>query len=293
MNTKALAIGVVILAAGVSATVFFIPRGVDVGDVSPTAAELALISEAKKALDAPKTPVPAPTPIDVNEANIDPKWVARVSEIAREYQKLDKVTDELRISPELCRAWPLPFGPQASMSGDAATHGRKMHHLYTSEGWAYWFRVMNTSEALTREWPIDQTPIGKAAAGTVVVKEAFQPIDGVLRTATRSELKIDPQSKANEPKYLPVTTGSFDGLFIMFKVEPGTPGTDEGWVYATVGQDRTTITSAGAVASCIDCHRDSTCDRLLGPPAFQRQYRGMHNMPLEPRKGEGNAAPVK
>ena len=43
------------------------------------------------------------------------------------------------------------------------------------------------------------------------------------------------------------------GLFIMFKLDPATPETDEGWVYATVstaGQ----VTSAGRVATCMGCH---------------------------------------
>ncbi len=56
------------------------------------------------------------------------------------------------------------------------------------------------------------------------------------------------------------------GLFIMFKVDPATPDTDEGWVYATVspaGQ----LTSSGRVSACMGCHETSaTHERLFGVP---------------------------
>ena len=56
----------------------------------------------------------------------------------------------------------------------------------------------------------------------------------------------------------------------MFKLDPATPETDEGWVYATVspaGQ----VTSAGRVASCMGCHETSaTHERLYGVPRHRR-----------------------
>src|SRR5437870_10625362 len=63
------------------------------------------------------------------------------------------------------------------------------------------------------------------------------------------------------------------GLFIMFKTEPGTPGTDEGWVYGTVTADGKQVTSAGRVESCMACHRDAPHDRLFGLPVEVRTGR--------------------
>src|SRR5436190_351218 len=53
-------------------------------------------------------------------------------------------------------------------------------------------------------------------------------------------------------------------LFIMFKLDPKTPGTDNGWVYGTVTPDGKTVTSAGRVESCMKCHQDAKADRLFG-----------------------------
>jgi len=56
------------------------------------------------------------------------------------------------------------------------------------------------------------------------------------------------------------------GRFIMFKVDPATPDTDEGWVYATVSPAGI-VTSAGRVASCMGCHETAaTHERLFGVP---------------------------
>ena len=52
-------------------------------------------------------------------------------------------------------------------------------------------------------------------------------------------------------------------LFIMMKVDPKTPGTDNGWIYGTVTADGTTVTSAGKVSSCIKCHETKE-ERLFG-----------------------------
>ena len=43
-----------------------------------------------------------------------------------------------------------------------------------------------------------------------------------------------------------------------------TPDTDEGWVYGTVSADGKTVTSAGRVQSCMNCHQDAPHDRLFG-----------------------------
>jgi hypothetical protein len=52
----------------------------------------------------------------------------------------------------------------------------------------------------------------------------------------------------------------------MFKLDPKTPGTDEGWVYGTVSADGKQVTSAGRVESCMRCHQKAPHDRLFGLP---------------------------
>ncbi|MDF1667843.1 MAG: cytochrome P460 family protein [Planctomycetota bacterium] len=57
--------------------------------------------------------------------------------------------------------------------------------------------------------------------------------------------------------------GKQKDLFIMLKVDPKTPGTDQGWIYGTVTPDGKTVTSAGRVQSCMKCHVKIK-DRLFG-----------------------------
>lgn len=47
------------------------------------------------------------------------------------------------------------------------------------------------------------------------------------------------------------------GLFLMFRTDSNTPGTDAGWVYGTIAPDGKTVTSAGTVQSCTRCHKDA------------------------------------
>ena len=49
----------------------------------------------------------------------------------------------------------------------------------------------------------------------------------------------------------------------MAKLAPETPGTDEGWIYGTVAPDGT-VTSAGLVESCMECHDSAPHERLFG-----------------------------
>lgn len=55
-------------------------------------------------------------------------------------------------------------------------------------------------------------------------------------------------------------------LFIMFKMAPKTPDTDEGWVYGTTTADGKEVISAGRVESCMSCHQKAPHDRLFGLP---------------------------
>jgi hypothetical protein len=114
--------------------------------------------------------------------------------------------------------------------GDPATHGQKL----------YWLYVKDVPADGERGYLPQSGPV---PVGQVLVKEAWVPEQG------------EPP-KAKEKA----------GLFIMFKLDPGTPDTDEGWVYGTVTADGKTVTSAGRVGSCMACHKKAPHDRLFGLP---------------------------
>jgi hypothetical protein len=52
----------------------------------------------------------------------------------------------------------------------------------------------------------------------------------------------------------------------MYKLDPETPDTDEGWVYGTVTGDGAAVISGGRLASCMSCHLEAPHDRLFGLP---------------------------
>ena len=168
----------------------------------------------------------------------------RLLEIARGYEAYGRVDDELRWAPGLCRE-PMPSQPRRSVSTDADTHGSKLYYLFAADREAY----------LGRQ--------GKAPAvvGQVVVKEAWSVVEVPANTT------YDPQS--NPVRYLKQDGKLFHadkkaGLFIMYRVDPGTAGTDQGWLYGTIDANGTDVTSAGLVKSCMGCHQSAPKERLFG-----------------------------
>lgn len=159
----------------------------------------------------------------------DPVFHKQLLQIAAEYQTYGKVDDMSRWAPWLCGPPPPPKARQ-SMSGDESTHGKKVYFLFAKNRDSY-----------VKFEPGD--------VGQVIVKESWLPdaTDGV-----------DPNSRT-APK--PVTQTD---LFIMFRTDPKTANTDEGWVYGTVTSDGKMVTSAGRVASCMGCHVSAPHGRLFG-----------------------------
>ena len=138
------------------------------------------------------------------------------------------------------------------MSNDPNTHGQKLYSLF-AKNWANYPNGPHDGQVVVKQsWKVEEvtgpdasfkpTP---APGGGGIDADHFYPYakgaDGGLFHA--SELA---------------------GLYIMFKLDPSTPETDEGWVYATVTPDGQ-VTSAGRVASCMGCHETSaTHERLFG-----------------------------
>jgi hypothetical protein len=206
-------------------------------------------------------------------------FAGRLLEIARTYPKYGRVDDLYRWAPHYCRV-PPPAAARFSASDDTATHGQKLYSVFARQREPY-------------------ANLGKAAnpVGQVVVKESWvpeevegekEPFKPVVRT-----VRLDEDEKGTAPVrevrdvFLPYArkgdkvyrAASQADLFIMFKVEPATPGTDKGWVYGTVTADGKRVTSCGRVATCMQCHQDAPHDRLFGLPKDTPPVRTANDLP--------------
>jgi hypothetical protein len=206
------------------------------------------------------------------------KFEGDLLEIARTYQSYGRLAPEPLWAPLMCDdiglsspVVPVLTGSLAvSRSGDQATHGRKLYSLFVKE--------MPEDEDILNAYTVQGKP---SPVGQVVVKEAWAPEEvkdgGRKLEPLVHKVKVREGGRLveREDRFVPYARGK-DGrlyharekaaLFIMFKLDPQTPGTDEGWVYGTVTADGKRVTSAGRVESCMGCHKDAPHDRLFGLP---------------------------
>jgi len=186
-------------------------------------------------------------------------------DIAKNYISYGRVDDEMRWAPTACRppTDPKPGVARFSESADKDTHGRKLYSVFAKNGTTY--------QNLEKGKPV--------AVGQVLVKESWVP-EEVTDPKQKQEIIVHKSKDKGDKSldrgdhFLPYATK--DGktyhaakqseLFIMFKMDPKTPDTDEGWVYGTVTPDGKKVTSAGKVESCMKCHQDASHDRLFGMP---------------------------
>lgn len=180
--------------------------------------------------------------------------------VAKEYASYGRVDDWMRWAPYLCGD-PGPSTARLSASKDSATHGSKLYFLFAKNRELYMKAGERSDPAIVKLnlKPVDQT-------GQVIVKEGWvakeEPADTVLVTVgQRGQDRYLPYAKKDGKLFHADTKAA---LFIMLKLDPKTPGTDEGWVYGTVSADGRNVTSAGRVASCMGCHQDAKVDRLFG-----------------------------
>ncbi|MFT3882655.1 MAG: cytochrome P460 family protein [Gemmatales bacterium] len=225
-------------------------------------------------------------------------WNAQVLEIAKNYPSYGRADRQYRWSPTDCDM-PRPKPPtlHVSASDDEATHGQKLYTIFAKK--VYWDATPPRTAMSRRQTylpPYLKDQVGKeriaSEVGQVVVKEAWEPVKISQEERTKAAGKID----RNDPRIKKIDGGKITdgkihndiydhgdivlpfaekngqhyqagerhGLFIMFKVDPKTPGTDQGWVYATVAKDLKTVTSVGTIASCMKCHQEAKNDRLFG-----------------------------
>ena len=188
------------------------------------------ISNASCNGNAVLTPQPAEP-----EKQIDSPFAKDLLKAAAEYELWGRVDNETRVAPMACSApgpQPNPPQPHFSASKDETTHGRKLYFLFSKNRNDYLAIAKNKA----------------AAVGQVIVKQSWIP-----------EEVTDPKSGFKVLK-----AGKQGDLFVMMKLDPKTPGTDEGWVYATLSSDGKKLTSAGKIESCMKCHQETKTDRLFG-----------------------------
>jgi hypothetical protein len=182
---------------------------------------------------------PGPTRMPARHEQPDGDLRERFLQVAREYRTYGRVDATARWAPAMC-VQPSPGRLRQSASSDASTHGRKLYYLYARDRAAY---LAVTLGPATPKMPV----------GQVIVKEAWWPQAGV-------------PAGAGGHAMAPAQPGTFTGVFIMLKTARGTPGTDAGWLYGTVGADGRTVTSAGRVRSCVGCHSRAPYDGVFGLP---------------------------
>ncbi|MDX2199299.1 MAG: hypothetical protein SF069_10065 [Phycisphaerae bacterium] len=203
-------------------------------------------------------------------------WRARTLRAVDEYRRYDRVSDNPNRSPLNCMILPL-FGAHSSRSGDAATHGEKLYYLFAKDAEAYFTAtkfgmyafdppIDAPDQFLVKEsWIAEKCappPPGPDSWWRPVPEEYTRSADGWLRT------------------------GKFHGLFLMLRVLPSaTPGTDEGWVYATVDSDRKTILEFGLIESCMKCHEAAPHGRLFGLPQGRPTHPRPEGYPRRMRTG--------
>ena len=172
----------------------------------------------------------APNKSKSNKPVNDPAFHKELLTVAADYKNYGKVDDETRWGSPLCSAIVLhPSRARLSASKDEANHGRKVYFLFAK----------NRSEYFRNEPP---------KVGQVVVKEAWHSaVEGAAQDTNK-----------------PVASETPMGLFVVMKLAPETPNSDKGWVYGTIAPDGKTVTSAGRVQSCMECHTPAPNERLFG-----------------------------
>ena len=172
----------------------------------------------------------------------------RLLEIAASYETLWPRESHCQLGTGRLGWAPIPPTPEVAFSqsyADGGTHGGKLYSLFFAK---------------------DQSPAGAyvrkgqpCPTGQVIVKESWVPEevkdDGKPLEPVRRKVKVRQGDGLVEKddSFLPFARK--DGrlyhakekgpLFIMFKMDPQTPGTDEGWVYGTVTADGKQVTLRG------------------------------------------------
>ncbi|CAG0975584.1 hypothetical protein PLCT2_01600 [Planctomycetaceae bacterium] len=176
-------------------------------------------------------------PERVLAANSD--FSRELREVGKSYREFTRRGGPPKWSPGLCTV--PPPTPVLSTNNDEGAHGRKLYYLFVKDDASY--------ESLGPGSLPQQS-------GQALVKESYFPCEVAKDDAGGWEM----ESKGKHYR-----RGQLYALFIMLKLDPTTPGTDQGWVYGTLTPDGEKVTSQGRVENCMSCHEDAPYERLFGP----------------------------
>ena len=208
-------------------------------------------TEAAAAPDSPEEPSAESTDPSPNnlaqpaEAPFDEQLL----KIGSEYLSYGLVDPMAAFAPVLCSAAPGPPKARLSRSDEESSHGRKLYYLFAAKNDNYVDPKRKSS------------PVGQ-----VLVKEAWT----AKETETPEVLTFEDHACGSQVTPWANLKDQFfradkkKALFVMMKLDPQTPGTDQGWVYGTLSPDDTEVTGAGKLQNCIDCHQEAPNDRLFG-----------------------------
>jgi hypothetical protein len=188
---------------------------------------------------------------------------------------------QLRFGPTDC--FIPPVTPRFSESEVDSPHAEKLYLIYASDAASYagvdYSSGGQGGTLMPDEFPVDDREAWAAFLSErrpllpelsreweqVLVKEAFVPIplDDAHKGSTRG---VQPAQRGGEG-WMP---GDRAGLFLMLRTARATPGTDEGWVYATVQADGA-VSAYGQIPSCVACHRRAGPDRMFGLPGVDHE----------------------
>ncbi|HZN39072.1 MAG TPA: VWA domain-containing protein [Planctomycetota bacterium] len=198
----------------------------------------------QRAVGSTVAPAVAPTgaPAATPGKDVDSPFAKVVKEAVRGYEKFALVTGSPRMAPTDCRM-PAPY---ARISEAGKEHGGKLYLLYA--------RFADGLEYVKPNEP--------AKVGQTIVKEAWQRVEGEQGQPTEASRRYMGPFVVKNGNMV-CHGGDAAGLFVMHKREPGTPDTDNGWVYGTIDKNGI-VTAAGRVASCMRCHENATEDRRFG-----------------------------
>ena len=172
-----------------------------------------------------------------------------LKDIAQTYRDFERVSSVPRVSRIDCdRPYQSILSPTPMKSAAPAgtPHGTKYYFVFA-------------------KFPDRYAPLAAYQdVGQILVKEAWPSRE--VADGTTTHPRVAPHTEQNS------VNGELPGhasagrpeLFILLKLDPDTPGTDEGWVYATVAPTGPSVTSAGRVGTCMECHQQAPNDRVFG-----------------------------
>ena len=186
---------------------------------------------------------PKPRPAPAKAKDVDSPFTPVLKEAVKGYEQFVRVSGEAKVAPTACKLPPT----LARLSTAEKEHGQKLYLLYA--------RMADNLDYVKKGEP--------AQVGQTLVKESWQCVDGPQKGPTEASKRYQFGAPVRREGDQVSHAGAFHGLFVMHKLAPTTPDTDQGWIYGTIDRDGI-VTAVGQVASCMKCHQEAPEDRRFG-----------------------------